>query len=111
HVLGDFTSLLLLAWQPAGNWLHSAQGLQRQLWQDLAHREVSALQLMRELAQRQGRAAVAMPVVFTSALGFDHDRFLAHASWLTPRRGISQTPQVWLDHQVYVSEGELRFNW
>ena len=111
HVLGDFTSLLLLAWQPAGNWLHSAQGLQRQLWQDLAHREVSALQLMRELAQRQGRAAVAMPVVFTSALGFDHDRFLAHASWLTPRRGISQTPQVWLDHQVYESEGELRFNW
>lgn len=111
HLLGDFTSLLLLAWQPAGNWLDSAQGLQRQLWQDLAHREVSALQLMRELAQRQGRAAVAMPVVFTSALGFDHGRFLAHASWLTPRRGISQTPQVWLDHQVYESEGELRFNW
>ncbi|KVN06631.1 MULTISPECIES: non-ribosomal peptide synthetase [unclassified Burkholderia] len=111
QVLGDFTSLLLLAWQPANDWLGSAQRLQQRLWQDLAHRDVSALWVMRQLAQRHGRAAAEMPVVFTSALGFDHDRFLAHASWLEPRSGISQTPQVWLDHQVYESEGELRFNW
>ncbi|KGR93054.1 non-ribosomal peptide synthetase [Burkholderia sp. ABCPW 111] len=111
QVLGDFTSLLLLAWQPANNWLASAQRLQQRLWQDLAHRDVSALWVMRQLAQRHGRAAAEMSVVFTSALGFEHDRFLAHASWLEPRWGISQTPQVWLDHQVYESEGELRFNW
>ncbi len=111
QVLGDFTSLLLLAWQPAHDWLASAQRLQQRLWQDLAHRDVSALWVMRQLAQRHGRATAEMPVVFTSALGFDHDRFLAQASWLKPRWGISQTPQVWLDHQVYESEGELRFNW
>jgi len=111
QVLGDFTSLLLLAWQPAHDWLASARRLQQRLWQDLAHRDVSALWVMRQLAQRHGRATAEMPVVFTSALGFDHDRFLAQASWLKPRWGISQTPQVWLDHQVYESEGELRFNW
>ncbi|WP_043947725.1 condensation domain-containing protein, partial [Ralstonia solanacearum] len=111
QVLGDFTSLLLLAWQPAHDWLASAQRLQQRLWQDLAHRDVSALWVMRQLAQRHGRATAEMPVVFTSALGFDHDRFLAQASWLKPRWGVSQTPQVWLDHQVYESEGELRFNW
>ncbi|MBB5736252.1 yersiniabactin nonribosomal peptide synthetase [Xanthomonas arboricola] len=110
-VLGDFTSLLLLAWQPAADWGASAQRLQQRLRQDLVHRDVSAIRVMRELAQRRGQSAAAMPVVFTSAIGFAGDRFLAQAAALKPRWGISQTPQVWLDHQVYESEGELRFNW
>ncbi len=111
RVLGDFTSLLLLAWQPESDWRASTRRLQQRLRQDLAHRDVSGLWVMRQLALRRGQPAASMPVVFTSALGFEHDRFLAHASWLKPRRGISQTPQIWLDHQVYESEGELRFNW
>ncbi|CAE6702258.1 D-alanine--D-alanyl carrier protein ligase [Xanthomonas arboricola pv. corylina] len=110
-VLGDFTSLLLVAWQPVTDWRASAQRLQQRLRQDLVHRDVSAIRVMRELAQRRGQSAAAMPVVFTSAIGFAGDRFLAQAAALKPRRGISQTPQVWLDHQVYESEGELRFNW
>ncbi|WP_211090202.1 non-ribosomal peptide synthetase [Pseudothauera nasutitermitis] len=111
QVLGDFTTLLLLAWQPAGDWRASARQLQQRLRQDLLHRDVSAIQVMRQLARRAGQASAAMPVVFTSALGFEQGRFLAHASWMKPRWGLSQTPQVWLDHQVYESEGELRFNW
>ncbi|MDF0732207.1 amino acid adenylation domain-containing protein [Pseudomonas entomophila] len=111
QVLGDFTSLLLLAWHPAEQWLDSAQGLQQRLWRDLGHRSHSAIRVMRELAGRQGRAAAQMPVVFTSALGFDKGRFLAQSSWLKPVWGISQTPQTWLDHQVYESEGELCLNW
>ena len=111
QVLGDFTTLLLLAWQPAGDWRGSARQLQRRLRQDLLHRGVSAVQVMRQLARRRGQTSVAMPVVFTSALGFERDHFLARASWMKPRWGLSQTPQVWLDHQVYESEGELRFNW
>ncbi|MFJ9990389.1 amino acid adenylation domain-containing protein [Pseudomonas putida] len=111
QVLGDFTSLLLLAWHPAEHWLDSAQGLQQRLWRDLGHRSHSAIRVMRELAGRQGQAAAQMPVVFTSALGFDKGRFLAESSWLKPVWGISQTPQTWLDHQVYESEGELCLNW
>lgn len=111
QVLGDFTTLLLLAWQPVGNWRDSARRLQQRLRQDLLHRDVSAIQVMRQLAQRAGQASATMPIVFTSALGFERDRFLAHASWMKPRWGISQTPQIWLDHQVYESEGELHFNW
>jgi len=111
QVLGDFTSLLLLAWQPDGIWLSSAQRLQQRLWQDLAHRDVSALWVMRQLAQASGQGMVEMPVVFTSALGFSQSRFLTRRSCFEPRWGISQTPQVWLDHQVYESDGELHFNW
>ncbi|MEE4149491.1 amino acid adenylation domain-containing protein [Pseudomonas viridiflava] len=111
RVLGDFTSLLLLAWQPTGHWLSSAQRLQQRLWRDLAQRDHSAIKVMRELAGRHGMAAAQMPVVFTSALGFDKGRFMAQSSWLKPVWGISQTPQVWLDHQVYESEGDLCLNW
>lgn len=93
QVLGDFTTLLLLAWQPAADWRSSAQGLQQRLRQDLLHRDVSAIQVMRQLARRAGQAAAAMPVVFTSALGFEQDRFLAHASWMKPRWGLSHTPR------------------
>ncbi|MFA1029137.1 bactin non-ribosomal peptide synthetase [Pseudomonas syringae pv. helianthi] len=111
RVLGDFTSLLLLAWQPAADWIGSAQRLQQRLWRDLAQRDHSAIRVMRELASRHGMAAAQMPVVFTSALGFDKGRFMAQSSWLKPVWGISQTPQVWLDHQVYESEGDLCLNW
>ncbi|EHD21425.1 MULTISPECIES: non-ribosomal peptide synthetase [Brenneria] len=111
QILGDFTSLMLLSWRPGESWLHSAQLLQQRLSQNLNHRDVSAIRVMRQLAQRQNVPAVPMPVVFTSALGFEQDNFLAQRNLLKPVWGISQTPQVWLDHQVYESEGELRFNW
>ncbi|WP_157160206.1 non-ribosomal peptide synthetase [Cupriavidus sp. BIS7] len=111
RLLGDFTSLLLLAWTPGANWLDTAQRLQQQLWDDLPQRDYSAIRVMRDMARETGNAATTMPVVFTSALGFDGGRFLHHGSWLRPNWGISQTPQVWLDHQVYESDGDLCFNW
>ncbi|WP_395475395.1 amino acid adenylation domain-containing protein [Saccharopolyspora spinosa] len=109
-VVGDFTALLLVGYEPrAGEcFAERAARFQRQMWQDLDHRDVSAVQVMRDLAASRGSAA-AMPVVFTSALGIGRDvaaeRF-AEEVW-----GLSQTPQVWLDHQVRDDEGGMRFNW
>ncbi|MDX7991890.1 non-ribosomal peptide synthetase [Xenorhabdus littoralis] len=111
HILGDFTSLSLLAWHPEKNWLSSARRLQQQLWQDLDHRHISAIRVMRELAQNRGPDAAIMPVVFTSALGTHEGKFLSDSSWMKPVWGISQTPQIWLDHQVYESDNELCLNW
>ncbi|MEX9562880.1 amino acid adenylation domain-containing protein [Morganella morganii] len=111
QVLGDFTTLLLLAWHPAADFRDSAHGLQQRLHQDLPYRDVSAIQVMRELARRRGHAAASMPVVFTSALGVGQGQFLSGESWMKPLRGLSHTPQVWLDHQVYESGDELCFNW
>ncbi|HUJ75851.1 MAG TPA: AMP-binding protein, partial [bacterium] len=54
-----------------------------------------------------------MPVVFTSALGMDGMESGLFSSGLDGRvvYGISQTPQVWLDHQVMEQAGALVFNW
>ncbi|MCV5197222.1 hypothetical protein OFM41_27595, partial [Escherichia coli] len=84
QILGDFTSLMLLSWHPGESWLHSAQSLQQRLSQNLNHRDVSAIRVMRQLAQRQNVPAVPMPVVFTSALGFEQDNFLARRNLLKP---------------------------
>ncbi|HCE3226384.1 TPA: amino acid adenylation domain-containing protein [Vibrio parahaemolyticus] len=111
QVLGDFTTLLLLAWHSDSSWLDSLKRLQNQLAQDLKHNKVSAVWVMRELAKQQQLSNASMPVVFTSALGTSDGNFLSNKGWLKPVWGISQTPQVWLDHQVYESEGQLCLNW
>ncbi|MGW3370328.1 condensation domain-containing protein, partial [Streptosporangium canum] len=114
-VLGDFTSLLLVAYEPVAgeSWLDGARRLQQQVVRDLEHSDASAIWVMRELARSTGSAEVSMPVVFTSTLGVTGDdpwnagaRLFAEPVW-----GVSQTPQVWLDHQVIEAEGGLLFNW
>ncbi|MFW7524933.1 amino acid adenylation domain-containing protein [Vibrio ostreicida] len=111
QVLGDFTTLLLLAWHPETSWLSSLKRLQAQLANDLQHSDVSAVWVMRELARQNNEASTTMPVVFTSALGTSDSDFLSDSGWLKPVWGISQTPQIWLDHQVYESSGQLCLNW
>ncbi|WP_210406346.1 AMP-binding protein, partial [Micromonospora sp. MH33] len=114
NVLGDFTSLLLVAYRarPGESWLETARRLQEQVWRDLEHSEVSAVEIMRDLARRQGSAEVSMPVVFTSTLGVT-ERAAGGSPHPYAERvwGISQTPQVWLDHQVVELDGGLLLNW
>jgi amino acid adenylation domain-containing protein len=75
---------------------------------------------MRELARTQGGLARAfMPVVFTSTLGLTPSRPEAEAPEADADLGglgqegyaISQTPQVWIDHQVTEQHGRLGYNW
>ena len=108
RLVGDFTSLTLLEVEhgAGGSFANRARRLQERIWADLDHREVSAVTVMREWhLRRGGRPGLLAPVVFTSNLGVDAtapDRTGADE----PDRmgelvfGITQTPQVYLDHQV-----------
>ncbi|MBB5781614.1 type I polyketide synthase [Nonomuraea jabiensis] len=109
-VVGDFTSLLLHETdrRTPATFAERARAAQRRLFEDLDHRDFSALDVLAELSARTGRLAQA-PVVFTSALGLDDAHDL---DWVgTPVYGVSQTPQVWLDHQAFVQHGELLLQW
>ena len=69
---------------------------------------------LRELARRQGRTGQAlMPVVFTSALGLGTAEENTIVPFLRDHvvYAISQTPQVWLDHQVIEQDDALVFHW
>lgn len=113
-VVGNFSSTLLLEVDaPAdGETLGAhARRLQDRLWADLAHGEVSGVEVLRDAARSGARAITAMPVTFASALHVGEPRPQA-GEWL--RRmgpGTMQTPQVWLDHQAFEEGGALVLNW
>jgi amino acid adenylation domain-containing protein len=121
-VIGDFTSLTLLAVDTSipGTFEERARSTQARLWEDLDHRYVSGVRVLRELARSQGGLArAAMPVVFTSTLTQTASRHAAETPRAEDDPGglgdegyvISQTPQVWLDHQVVEKAGWLIYNW
>jgi amino acid adenylation domain-containing protein len=113
-VVGDFTTVTLLEVDTASapTFEERARRLQERLFRDLDHRAYSGVKVLRKLGQRRGGPPRAlMPVVFTSTLGLPARR---QSSLLDQERvlfGISQTPQVWLDHQVFEAAGALVFNW
>ncbi|MUG92221.1 amino acid adenylation domain-containing protein [Scytonema sp. UIC 10036] len=114
-IVGDFTSLTLLAIDNSASeaFTTRARRIQQQMWQDLDHRYFSGVRVLRELVCRQGGTQRAlMPVVFTSTLGLSTVSEAAGVNRFGDVvYGISQTPQVWLDHQVTEQDGGLVFNW
>ena len=113
-IIGDFTSVILLdaGKEGHGTFSHRAAALQDRLWEGMAHRQFSGIQLLREMGQAHGRhMGASMPVVFTGNLrsggaGSPSPRVVGDLIY-----NISQTPQVWLDNQVMETEGALTVWW
>jgi yersiniabactin nonribosomal peptide synthetase len=117
QLVGDFTALLLLEvdYSPNMPFLDWARQLQQQLLADLEHRQLNGMRIVRECRRRRG-TAFSLPVVFTSALPLQQGTQASETfplSWLGERREvITQTPQVWLDHQVFLdTSGDLYLSW
>lgn len=114
NTLGNFGKTLLLA-IPArrpDKFSQRVFALQSQLYTDLQHAQVSAIEVARALRENRYDQPIG-PVVFASGLGVSHRNELLtpeHLGW-TLRDSHMSTPQVWLDHQAYVEEGELILNW
>ncbi|MDQ0980650.1 non-ribosomal peptide synthetase [Pseudomonas synxantha] len=114
QIMGDFTSLTLLGYVPVAGerWLDRARRTQQHLGDALEHRCIGSVSLLRQLARDSGEQQVSMPVVFTSALGVP-DGTAAPVDGPFARQvfGLTQTPQVWLDHQVVEADGGIALNW
>jgi nonribosomal peptide synthetase protein BlmIV len=113
-VVGDFTCLTLLEvdHRAPRDFAARARSLQERLWQDLDHRAVSAVTLLRERARELGGPPrLLAPVVFTSNLGVGREGTGAGPLLGEVVAGVTQTPQVVLDHQVATAGDALVFNW
>ena len=114
-IIGDFTSVTLLAVENshAESFIDRSTRLQKQLWKDLEHRYVSGVEVVRELARRNGAAPSAMPIVFTSAIGFGAlgQETLSFSHFGDVVYGVSQASQAWMDVQVLEEKGTLMFSW
>ncbi|MFJ2743752.1 amino acid adenylation domain-containing protein [Streptomyces sp. NPDC087440] len=113
RLLGDFTSLSLLAVQGDGRtgFAQRARTLGERMFDDLDHRLCSGVEVLRELARRRGREAAVLPVVFTGSIGVTRQKASAAGRDPRPAYGISQTPQVWIDCQAGDASGALELNW
>ncbi|WP_405059147.1 amino acid adenylation domain-containing protein [Kribbella sp. NBC_01505] len=114
-VVGDFTSLTALEVDHSSPapFVDRARAVQHRLWSDLDHAAVSAATVAREWTLSRGLLPQSIsPVVFTSNLPFGEQTAGATPTVLGDLvYGLSQTPQVQLDHQVGELRGELIFNW
>ncbi|MEV1002464.1 amino acid adenylation domain-containing protein [Nonomuraea sp. NPDC050202] len=125
-IVGDFTSTVLVEIPVAdpGRWYGFAgyaAAVNRQFWADLDHRAVSGMEALRAAIESGERPrvtdeATGLPVpthtvVFTSGVGLAGPGE-PPAAWLgTEVFGVSQTPQVMLDHIVWDEDGRLRIAW
>ena len=111
-LVGDFTTLTLLETRDkeGKNFEERTKSIQCQLTADLEHSTYNAVEVERELKKNQENSQEAiMPVVFTSGLGVEQWN---EGKWLGKLHyNISQTPQVWLDHQVVEMDGSLCLFW
>ncbi len=116
-LVGDFTNLLALEvdGREPGTFIERAARIQSQFLGDFEHRQVSAIDVMRELVKRRGwQQKAVLPVVFTSTLMLDgkrSDDAGVMESFGPLNYGIGQTPQVWFDYQIFEVRGDLVINW
>jgi amino acid adenylation domain-containing protein len=117
-IIGNTISVILVAIdnsRSGTSFCDRSKKIQEQLWRDLDRIYISGIEVLRELARRRNSIQKAqMPIVFTSVLGVESS--LGQEPTVINQLGevvysISQTPQVWFDHQVAEENGKLVFNW
>ncbi|MFI6209019.1 amino acid adenylation domain-containing protein [Streptomyces sp. NPDC051041] len=117
-VVGDFTTTALVGtprFSPADwkGFADYATAVNHRFWEDLDHRSVSGVEVLREMRAQTSPSvqAPSHPVVFTSGVGLAGGGE-PPAAWIGQEvYGISQTPQVLLDHIVWDEGGRLRLAW
>lgn len=117
-LVGDFTTGTLLEIDMTGNETPQtyAKRIQEKLMDNLEHRQFSSVDITRELLNL-GHISESYPVVFTSMLDVYEEEHTFEESLMAVddeeslSHNISQTPQVWLDHQAMEWDGNLYINW
>lgn len=113
RVIGNFGNTMLLEVSVnSGGFQERAKALQRQMYRDIEHAQVSGVEVIRAM-KRGADSLPAMPVVFASSLGLDIGKNIHspyEMGW-TVKDGGLHTPQVWLDCQVYMDGDQLVLNW
>ena len=114
RVLGDFTALALVAYQPiAGeSWLAAMLRLQGQIGRDLEQRNIPTEWILQEFGRRFEVSQVMMPVVPPNALGLTNAIRKEALPSTACMWGITPSPQLWIDYQAAeAADGEALLHW
>ncbi|HNZ99585.1 non-ribosomal peptide synthetase [Ruminococcus sp.] len=111
-VIGDFTKLLLvdIKEQPANDWKEGCRILQKKIRSYLKHTAYDGLDVMKEIARREGFGGkAAFPFAFTSRLTSQDESYWDFLGDIVYR--ISRTPQLAVDCQISETGGKLEIRW
>ncbi|WP_205873880.1 non-ribosomal peptide synthetase [Mycobacterium camsae] len=116
RLVGDFTGTSALEVDVRGQrtFGESLRTIGGRLFEDMDHASVGGVEVARMLARSDENRGEHSPVVLTSTLGVATRQDVgAKASFLRPipGRGLSQTPQVLLDCQIFEVDGACEINW
>ena len=113
RLVGDFTGTSILEVDVRGQrtFAELLRVIGGRLFDDMDHATIGGVDIARMLARTDENRGEHSPVVLTSTLGARDTS--THASFLCPipGRGLSQTPQVLLDCQVFEIDGACEVNW
>lgn len=110
NVVGDFTDInvSLIEIDSKNTFKERINSIQKDLWNDLQHKSIPGVEILRELSKSKGENII-VPIVFTSTLGISNKDDVILKRKVNYR--ISQTPQVYLDCQVSEENNGIRINW
>lgn len=111
NIVGDFTNILLLGvnFESEITFSNQVKDLQFKLISDIEHSRFSGVDVLREIRKQQATRNNLYPYVFTSSIGFNTNNNDIIGQYTG--KGISQTPQVFIDCQVVDFEENLYINW
>jgi pyochelin synthetase len=114
-LVGDFTGTSVLEVDVRGQrtFADLLKVIGGRLFEDMDHATVGGVDIARMLARTDENRGEHSPVVLTSTLGSTGGDVRPDASFLRPipGQGLSQTPQVLLDCQVFEIDGTCEVNW
>ncbi|MFT4301572.1 MAG: AMP-binding protein [Desulfovibrio sp.] len=116
HIMGEFATFTLVPVDLTGDHMAAhAAALQKTLWTNLEHAEVSGVRLLREMAQMRGEMETeVMPVVFTAMPDRRADDTGVEKvlqAFGSVRRTHGSTPQTKLDCQYTIFTNALHIYW
>lgn len=114
-IIGDFTSMILIdVDMTSGNdFMGHVRHVQNSILEALEHRHYEGIEFIRDLSKhhQMGNKTV-MPIVFTSMIFNERETSEATQGLIGKvRTGVSQTSQVYLDHQASDAGGQLTLTW
>lgn len=107
------STLIVQCDNDAASFAHRCQVLHKQMLSDFAHSSYSGVSVIQALqSQRVTGDSPVMPVVFTSGIQSSAEhKASASDSLLSKVFSKVHTPQVWLDHQVVMEQGQVHYYW
>nr|ARR97036.1 SphC [Herpetosiphon sp. B060] len=112
QLVAPVVSTTLVRLDPADSLATLLPSLQAQLWDTLDHPFTSGIAVLRDLKHQQLLpATTTIPVVFTAMLNAFGNHAQQPSFFPAVDTALTQTPNVWLDHQLLERNGALHFNW